>query len=56
MFYETGNVSRHEPPRHYKWPKGMSNVSGDERHVTFAAMSGIMPLLHRYFLKISNKV
>ena len=44
------------PRRCYEWPKGMSNISGDSWHVTVAVTSGVMPLLHRYFFKISQKV
>ena len=57
MSYETGNVSYHEPPqRYYEWPKGTSNISGDEWHATVAVASGVMPLLHRYVLKILQKM
>ena len=34
--------------------RGTSNVSGDEWYVTIAVMSGVMPLLHQYFVKFKS--
>ena len=43
------------PLRCYKWPKGKSNVSGDEWHVTIAVTSGcnavILPKFFQNFAK-----